>query len=140
MRTLIKLLILTYLFLTIMVNAGFLFPDLLFILIIASALILDPMPALIFGFINGLFLDFLNPTTLGLNIMLFTISAYAAVRIRAVFFQKLIYRYFLLIILLVIVSLIRSSPILSVLLTIALMVPILYLIQTFLTPAWKSEK
>lgn len=140
MKNLIKLLILTYIFLTIMINGGSAFPDLLFILVIGGAMILDPIPALIFGSINGLFLDFLNPQTLGINTLLLTISSYVAIRINAIFFQKLTYRYFFLIILFTVISIVRSSSIPSVLITIAIMVPTLYLIQTFLTPAWKTEK
>ena len=136
----IKGIALTYIFLTIMLNTGPTFPDLIFILVIGIGMLLSPIPALLFGFINGLFLDLTSPASFGLNTLLLTIVSYIGLRINMLFFQKIIYQNFLLTLLFIIFAIIRATPFIGVISTILVMVPTFFIIQSLPSPSWKSEK
>gem|GEM_PF-5079429 len=125
--------LLTYLLITLSFNMGQSFPDLILILVVAYAMLGPPIPALGFGFINGLLLDLANPVGLGLNSLLFTITAFLALRLNKIFFQRIVYQYLLLILLFTIISLLRADPLLKAILTILVMIPTIYLLSWKLT-------
>lgn len=63
-------------------DLGF-YADIVMVVVIVSARWLDPEPALLLGFTGGIIYDLNGTTPIGLRAMVFTIVAYAAVRVAA---------------------------------------------------------
>lgn len=61
-------------------DLGF-YADVVMVVVIVSARWLDPEPALLLGFTGGIIYDLNGTTPIGLRAMVFTIVAYAAVRV-----------------------------------------------------------
>ncbi len=57
--------------------------DVVMVMVLVSARWLDPEPALLLGFTGGIIYDLNGTTPIGLRAMVFTIIAYAAVRVAA---------------------------------------------------------